>query len=335
VLPLRFVPEPSIAGIPNVVVDGSPNGDTVLTLSHWPGMPTPPELRDDLSAQIAFRALAEPQRFDRVGAVTNNHFDQDGLTSAYALTRPDLALPHREQLIDIARAGDFGTFEMRDSARIAMCIAALDDDGLSPVPGELLSVPYPQRCGNLYEWTLPRLGEMLEHPDRWRDLWAEEDAHLAESEAAIRSGVIAIVEHPAVDLAVVDVPEVWGQRATHRFTQAWTEAVHPMAVNCATDCLRIALIQGQRFRLELRYESWVMLTSRAVLPRPDLATLAAELTALEPAGARWKGEQAGALTPKLALVDDAHSGLSPQTFVTHVQRFLATAPPAWDPFAGT
>ena len=80
-LPLRFVPEPLTTGIPNVVVDGSPNGDTVLTLSHWPGMPTPPELRDDLSAQIAFHALAEPQRFDGVDAVTNNHFDQDGLTS--------------------------------------------------------------------------------------------------------------------------------------------------------------------------------------------------------------------------------------------------------------
>ncbi|MBK9970649.1 MAG: hypothetical protein IPP16_07900 [Acidimicrobiaceae bacterium] len=76
---LRFVPEHAIAGIPNVVVDGSPNADTVLTLSHWPGSPTPPELRDDLSAQIAFRALSEPERFAGVEAVTNNHFDQDGI----------------------------------------------------------------------------------------------------------------------------------------------------------------------------------------------------------------------------------------------------------------
>ena len=41
---LRFVAEHEIAGIPNVVVDGSPNPDTVLTLSHWPGSPTPVEL---------------------------------------------------------------------------------------------------------------------------------------------------------------------------------------------------------------------------------------------------------------------------------------------------
>ena len=90
---LRFVPEHAIAGIPNVVVDGSPNADTVLTLSHWPGSPTPPELRDDLSAQIAFRALSEPERFAGVEAVTNNHFDQDGIVSAFALLWPALALP--------------------------------------------------------------------------------------------------------------------------------------------------------------------------------------------------------------------------------------------------
>ena len=216
-----------------------------------------------------------------------------------------------------------------------MAIAALDDDDLSPVPRELLSVPYPKRCGNLYEWTLPRLGEMLERPDAWRALWADEDAHLDESEAAIRSGAISLIERPAVDLAVVEVPDVWAQRSAHRFTEAWTEAVHPMAVNNSTDCLRIALIQGHRYRLELRYESWVMLTTRAVLARPDLAVLADELSALEPAGARWRGDQPGALTPKLSLVDDAQSGLSPDTFVARCERFLATSPPAWDPFAGT
>jgi hypothetical protein len=335
VLPLRFVPDHLTAGIPNVVVDGSPNADTVLTLSHWPGMPTPPELRDDLSAQIAFRALAEPHRFDAVDAVTNNHFDQDGLTSAFALSRPDLALPRREQLVDIARAGDFGTFDHRDSARIAMVIAALDDDTRSPLPAETLSAPYPQRCGDLYEWALPRLSEMLDQPQQWRHLWADEDAHLDESLSAIASGIVSIDQHPEVDLAVVDVPESWGQRSTHRFTQTWTESVHPMAVNCSTDCLRIALVQGQRYRVELRYESWVMLTSRAVLPRPDLATLAEELNALEPAGACWQADPPGALTPKLSLVDDAASGLAPDAFVDVAKRFLATAPAAWDPFAGT
>jgi len=121
VQPLRFVGYHRLADTPNVVVDGSPTASTVLTLSHWPGSPTPEHLLDDLSAQIAFRALAEPSLFDGIGAVSNNHFDQDGLTSAFALVSPDEAMERREQLIDIASAGDFATFTERSSMRNIGC----------------------------------------------------------------------------------------------------------------------------------------------------------------------------------------------------------------------
>ncbi|MGD9996146.1 MAG: DUF6687 family protein [Ilumatobacteraceae bacterium] len=332
-LPLRFVPYSDAAEVPNVVVDGSANAGTVLTLSHWPGMPTPPDLRDDLSAQIAFRALDQPHRLDGIEAVTNNHFDQDGLVSVFALVQPDLAMQRRDVLIDIARAGDFGTFEHRDAARVAMVIAALDDDERSPLDRASLSLPYPQRCATLYEWALPRLTDMADHPERWRELWDDEDAHLAESLVAIESGIATIEERREIDLAIVRVPDEWAQRATHRFTQTWTEALHPMAVNNSTECLRVLLIHGPRYRLELRYESWVMLVSRQVLPRPDLRTLAARLDTLEPGGPRWHADAPGSLTPKLELVGDVESGLPVGAFIAEVERFLATAPAAWDPFA--
>jgi hypothetical protein len=335
VLPLRFVPDHLTAGVPNVVVDGSPNDDTVLTLSHWPGMPTPPDLRDDLSAQIAFRSLAEPHRFDGVDAVTNNHFDQDGLAGIFTLVSPEQATAHRDLLIDVARAGDFGTFHSRAAARLAMAVAALDDDERSPLPAQTLSASYPQRCADLYEWTLPRFGNVLDDPDIWRDLWAEEDAHLDESLGAIRAGEVSIDERVAVDLAIVNVPASWAQRRTHRFTQSWHEAVHPMAVNSSTERLRIMLVQGHRYRLELRYESWVMFMSRPVLPRPDLRDLATELNVLEPKSAQWRADRPGSLTPKLELVDDAESELAPDVFAATVERFLAEAPAAWDPFVPT
>lgn len=332
-LPLRFAPDHSLAGTPNVVVDGSPNADTVLTLSHWPGMPTPPELRDDLSAQIAFRALDEPWRFEGVDVVTNNHFDQDGVAGIFALTHPDTARRHRDLLIDIARAGDFGTFHDRTAARLAMAIAALDQDDRSPLPREQLDLPYPQRCAALYEWALPRLGDVLDAPDRWSDLWRDEDAHLDESLRAIADGTVTVTEFPDIDLAVVTVPDQWSDRAAHRFTQRWTEALHPMAVNNSTGCVRVALVQGGRYRLELRYETWVMLTSRHVLARPHLEPLADELTALETRGATWRADAVGALTPKLSLADDATSSLAPDTFIATVDRYLRAAPPAWNPFA--
>jgi hypothetical protein len=331
---LRFVPYQLAATAPNVVVDGSANDATVLTLSHWPGSPTPVEVRDDLSAQIAFRALGHRHLFDGVEIVTNNHFDQDGLCAAYALVDPDAASARRDLVVDIASAGDFGTFRSRVAARLAFVIAAYEDEERSPLPAETLRGPYDTVCGRLYEEMLPRLGELIDHPDRSRPLWEAEDAHLGASIDAIDRGVVTIDEHPDVDLAVVTVPEEWAAQSTSRFTQQWTEAVHPMAVNNATSCVRILLVQGRRYRLELRYESWVMMASRRVLPRPDLRDLAARSNDLEPAGATWTAEGPGSLTPRLTLATDGtESGLAPAAFTASVCDFLRTAPAAWDPFA--
>jgi hypothetical protein len=332
VLPLRFVAYDDLGDIPNIVVDGAAAASTRLTLSHWPGSPTPPEVRADLSAQIAFHALEHPQWFDGIDVVSNNHFDQDGLASVYALVDPQAALARRELVIDVARAGDFGTFADRDAARIAMALAAYESSPASPL-GSSLGGSYPETTAVLYRELLPRFTDLLDHPDRHRALWEREDAHLGESIDAIDRGVVGIEENAAVDLAVVTVPEHWSARTTHRFTQEWTEAVHPMAVNNATGRLRILLVQGRRYRLELRYESWVMFVSHPVLPRPDLGPLVDELTALEPRGARWEADPPGALTPQLRLVAGAESDLPPERVRTIIERFLATAPGAWDPFS--
>jgi hypothetical protein len=106
-----------------------------------------------------------------------------------------------------------------------------------------------------------------------------------------------------------------------------------MAVNNATERLRILLVHGHRYRLELRYETWVMFVSRPVLARPELTPLAAELSELESHGARWEADPPGALTPQLRVAGGAESDLSPTVMRQRVEAFLATAPGAWDPFA--
>jgi hypothetical protein len=320
---LRFIPYADAVTTPNVIVDGATADATRLTLSHWPGSPTPLELRADLSAEIAFRALAEPERFDGIDAVSNNHYDQDGLASIYALADPDAATARRDRVIDVARAGDFGTFTDRDAARIAIALANYDDPSLEG--------PYDAVCAGLYESLVPRFTEMLDHPERWRSSWEHEDAHLGVSIDAIERGVVRIDEHPAVDLAIVTVPDDWAARASHRFTQVWTDAVHPMAVDNATSCLRILLVQGRRYRLECRYETWVMYVSQPVSPRPDLRALADQLNELDEA--HWTADAPGALTPQLHLDGDAESAIAPEAFVATVEQYLASAPGAWDPFA--
>jgi hypothetical protein len=329
-LPLPFVAFTDLDGIANVVVDGAAGPGTRLVLSHWPGSATPEDVRDDLSAQIALRALARPELFGGVDAVSNNHFDQDGLMSAYALVDPDGARARRDQVIDVARAGDFGWYEDRASARLAMAIAVMTDPDASPLDPAVFAAD--DVTGALYRECLARLPEMLDDVDATRALWEDEDDHLTSSEAAIAGGTVSITEHPQIDLAVVLVPDAWASRSAHRFTVPWSGAVHPMAVNGATTCLRVLTLHGARARLECRYETWVQLVSRPVLPRPDLRDLATVLDDVE-GDARWQADPPGALTPVLSLRDESESTLSPHRLVGEIATWLADAPAAWDPWS--
>src|SRR5262245_39330580 len=103
---MEFVPYRLAATVPNIVVDGAAAAGTMLTLSHWPKSGTPAPLRADTSAEIVFNYLDTPSVHVAVDAVTNNHFDEDGLVGIFALTEPTLAASQRPLIIDAARAGD-------------------------------------------------------------------------------------------------------------------------------------------------------------------------------------------------------------------------------------
>lgn len=309
---LRFLRYDAAGDVPNVVVDGSPNPSTVLTLSHWPGMTSPAHVLDDLSAQMAFRYLdAGVDLHAPAEVVTNNHFDQDGLVGIFALARPHAAMPRRAVLEDVAAAGDFATFRFREAARASMAIAALArrDD---------LPDDHEERTSVLYEETLERLPELVDHPDRSRPLWEEEDAALSASERAVASGEVRIEEHPDVDLAVVTVPH-GADGGGHRFAHRRFGPVHPMALHNATDRFVLLLAAGRRYELTHRYETWVQYRSRPTRPRADLAPLAAALSDAD--DVTWHADDVNDLTPSLR--HEGESSLAPGAVVAAVRRHLA------------
>jgi hypothetical protein len=244
--------------------------------------------------------------------VTNNHFDQDGLVGVFALVDPATALAHRDVLTDVAAAGDFGTYRHRTSARIAMALVQLQAD-------------------DRYVAALELLPQMVDDIERFRDLWAEEDDALTASEQALEASRIRIHEEPELDLAVVTVDEGAPDAGGHRFAHLRVTGPHPMAINNATGCFRVATLRGDRYDLTFRYETWVQYRSRRPLPRIDLAPLAAELQADDP-GAGWAATGPGDLTPTLAMAAGRTSTLAPDDFLARVRRHLRDGAPAWDPY---
>jgi hypothetical protein len=309
---LRYVPYDELGGEPSVIVDGYGTEGTLLVLSHWPGAGTPPELADDLSTQIVLRALERPDLWRGATAVSNNHFDEDGLAGIWCLLHLAEARAHRAALVDVASFGDFGTYRGRDGARVAMTIAAYADEERSPLGARLRDLAYPERTAVLYEELLGLLGSMLEHPGRFRALWEEEDARLARDEALVRAGDVRIEERPDLDLAVVTVPEA-------------REPLHEAAVHGATARHRILTLHGDRAELRYRYETWVAYVSAPTVPRVDLVPLAAELTAREPGGVRWTFDGVRHITPSLRPEGDGRTAISPEALVGLVIDFLAGA----------
>jgi Family of unknown function (DUF6687) len=360
---LHYVPyaELTASGTPNVVVDGSPTSGTVLCLSHWPGISSPAEFADDLSAQMAFRYLRAFDRHSAAEAVSNNHFDQDGLVGVFAVSAPDEALARCDLLVEVARAGDFAVTTSRDAARVSMAISAYADPARSPLPG--LPADYDELTAVLYAEMLGRLPELCDHPARARALWAEEDATLDASEAAIASGAVHIEEVPDLDLAVVSVPAGAPYAGGHRFGGEWRAGLHHIAVYNATE--RGALltvreqpddvdehdepdgldgadgadgadeVDGWHYEFAYRYESWVQFRTRHVRPRVDLTSLAERLNDAEAdaaGSATWEADDVSGLTPALAPAGAAASTLAPATVRELVEAHLRSAPPAWDPY---
>jgi hypothetical protein len=345
---LRYVPYGELAGAPNVVSDGSPTGGTVLCLSHWPGIGFPDEFAADLSAEMAFRYLAAFDRHRGADAVSNNHFDQDGLVGVFALSAPDEALARGALLVEVARAGDFAVTPSRVAARISMAVSAYADPDRSPLGA--LPADYDGTAALLYTELLGRLPELCDHPDRLRPLWADEDATLQASEDAIGSGAVTIEELPELDLAIVTVPELAPDAGGHRFASQWVHGLHPMAVHNATDSGALVTRRGRRYDFTYRYESWVQYRSRPVRPRVDLAPLVDRLNDEEASegssGVTWVADHVSGLTPVLSMAGNhgdenhdsragAESSLAPARFVALVQDHLRTAPPAWDPYRVT
>lgn len=329
VLPLAYEPYESLEDRPHVMVDGAARRSSVVTLSHWPGSPTPASLAHDLSAEIVIGFLrsaasfatapassqeaadvgALAARLESAEAVTNDHFDEDGLMSVLAFADPELAMGLDQLIVEVASCGDFGVVSSDVAAQISFAIgplaAAEAGDGAA--------------TSQLYGAVLPRVPELLEHPARFARWWKHEFAAFVAAREAIASGHLLMSDVPAADLCVV-------QRA------AGDASLNEVAVNSSTSHSRVLTIDGDSCVLTLRYEGWVRYVSRPIPLRPDLEPLAALLAAEEPSGVTWEADGVGAIVGRLAPAGEGRTEIAPDRVIEIVAAYLSSAAPAWDPW---
>ena len=190
---------------------------------------------------------------------------------------------------------------------------------------------YPGQCGLLYAEWVERLPELCDDIERYRELWADEDATLDATEATIARGDVTFSERPEVELAIVDVDPCAPDAGGHRFGGDWQDGLHPMAVHNATERLVVTTVRGRRYDVEHRYETWVQLRSRRARRRRDLAPLADRLQDEERGDAVWNAMPVGAIVPHLRS-GDGDSSIDRDRFLTLLTEHLCDAPPAWHPF---
>lgn len=327
---VRYMPWREVGTLPNIVVDGAPLPSTVLTLSHWPNNATPERFKRETSTETA---LAWVERHDpaRIASiVTNNHYDEDGLFSMFAVLQPRRALALRDLLSDASRAGDFGTYRSREAARLCFVIESHGDPARSPLPKSTFTGPAAARTAALYRHMLPRVPGLVSGLPKLRRYWQSEDEHLDASEALIAGGQVAIEEEPDLDLAIIRIPEDCEPRPVWRYLRREEAVLHPFAIHNATRCTRLVRLRGRRIELQYRYESWLALPSRRPAMRVDLAPFCRWLNRRERNGA-WVWEDTLDVAPRLYLEGGGPSSISPESFLRELRRSLRTLRPVWDP----
>jgi hypothetical protein len=291
---------------------------TVLALSHWRGSGTPPELAADTSAAIADRYLDAEAAGPPVDALTNNHFDEDGLFAIWMLLeRPGRDDPRRRLAVAAAEAGDFATWTDPDAARCALAAMALAEPATTPLPAARAAVAAAagrDPAGALYEAVLPEVGPLLGDPERHRALWEPRWAAVEADLALLDAGEATIEEAPEADVAIVRGPR----------------PLVPLAVHPRTERMRVLTVtDGGLLVLTHRYETWVEYVSRPLAPRVDLAPLLPRLQAIEEEPVTWRFEGVEPITPRLYPVGAdrrvAPSSIAPERLVEELAAALEAA----------
>lgn len=303
-----------------VSVDGNAPGR--LNLSHWPGNRTPGTLKHDLSTGICLKFAEAPDRLQSlqgITTVTNNHWDTDGVCSAFVMTQPGLAIANAPTLLSAALVGDMGMFTTPEGLKVDLTLTALSKRPDSPVASENFDNELKRRQAQ-YDFALEMMPRLLVNPDLHADWFAREFWTIQQDLRALREGEAEIDRFDALDFAVVTSER----------------PLHEVAVNTAVGADRIlTVLVGDtgmhRYALRLTTLSWFELVTGPQRRRLDWSGLRDALNA-EAGGkeGNWVADDLSDPTPTLAFVkrdgQPAHNATRPAVVKAAMAQFFTRAP---------
>ncbi len=339
---VRFVPYDSSAVGSDVVCVDCTHRD-LPTLTHHKDGGTPVRLRGDTSTDTVFNALRAGWRPLKIAnAVTCNHFDIDGLVSAWALIEPLKALEHEDVLRETARIGDFrelrvtrgggdddgdgaegergdgDAFGMWSETTAALRLCAW----INSVERTLFTRPFEgnehRESARKYAHFLPLVADALNAVEPRAGSTADADDAAAER-SGLRLGDAEVAR-------VLDgVTRLYGTGSEGNPRETWDHLgvcvvrcespVHYYALfSLATDAdVVVSIYSGGRYEVECKYTGFVDYRSRATWPRVNLRPLANGLNASDAAvtrrGSRLRWDVAGFTDPGPVLrLDDVRPG---------------------------
>ncbi len=251
-----------------IAVDGGMPGK--LHLSHWPGNRTPEELKTDMSTGMCLKLNASPDRekyLEGISTVTNNHYDTDGVMSAFTILNPEFADENAQLLLEAAVAGDFDAYTTGRGTAIDLTLTALTKHPDSKVKSTTEGDEPAQRQAQ-YEAAFELIPALLDNPYNV-GAWFQPELRQIESDLrAFREDEIELERLDALDLAVI--------RA---------ERINRKAANTIANCDRILILTDDEVSFRISTRSWFELVSIPQIPRPPLSLLVQKLE--QATGIRW------------------------------------------------
>lgn len=251
-----------------ISIDGLARG-AALHLSHWRDNETPEQWKADTSTEIAlnFVQSEEAERW-KARPIVNQHFDTDGVLSAWALMNPDAAVKAKSLLIAAAEAGDFGEWPA-DERGLWLNEAILSFEDASGDHRES------------YARAFRFLPELIETIAERRDLWGPLDQALREAKAAVNDGRIAAETRGGLGIIVrsAGAPAAPDPLITRLLKGRWRYLLAD-----ETEDGRFS------YRYILPFHAWADTVVRAKIPAPDTGAI------LDALGPPWESDHLSGLT---------------------------------------